>query len=311
MKKIYILAFLTFGFAFTASAQLYFENFEGFNLGDISSQSPHWRTWSGNNGGAEDADVVSGGQEGVRSLKIDGSQVTDQLLLIPGNPSSGQYVVGFYLAMHPGKSFYFNMQAALTPGSDPWQQALMGGNVYFNCDGASDGVGIVTSTTDCSAPEQTFSYPVDTYFRVTLYYDLDNQTWSMRINFDLVFENHPFTFGSQVFQSLAAIDFYSASATNEGYIDVVEILDQTTVGTEDFDANVFTVYPNPVQNQLNIQSQAVVDAVEVYDIMGKLVISEKPLKISPSIDTNALAPGSYLAKVTLGDTSKTVKIIKQ
>ncbi len=310
MKKIYILAFMAFGFTFTASAQIYFENFEGFNLGDISSQSPHWRTWSGNNGGAEDADVVSGGQEGVRSLLIDGSQITDQLLLIPGNPSSGKFAVGFYLAMHPGKSFYFNMQAALTPGSDPWQQALMGGNVYFNCDGSSDGVGIVTGTTDCSAPDQTFSYPVDIYFRVTCYYDLDNQTWSMRINSNLVFENQPFAFGSQTFESLAAIDFYSASATNEGFIDVVEILDQTTVGTDEFDAAVFNSYPNPVKNVLNIQSRDVVDSVEVYDIMGKLVISEKPGTISPAINTSSLSPGTYLAKVTIGDASKTMKIIK-
>ncbi|MCB0464363.1 MAG: T9SS type A sorting domain-containing protein [Aequorivita sp.] len=311
MKKMYILVFMAFGFTFTASAQLYFENFESFNLGDISPQSPHWRTWSGVDGGAEDADVVAGGQEGNRSLIIDGSQITDQLLLIPGNPSSGQFAVGFYLAMHPGKSFYFNMQAALTPGSDPWQQALMGGNVYFNCDGASDGVGIVTSTTDCSAPEETFSYPVDTYFRVTCYYDLDNQTWSLRINSNLVFENHPFAFGTQTFESLAAIDFYSASPTNEGYIDVVEILDQTTVGTEDFDATVFSVYPNPVKNVLNIQSMAVVETVEIYDIMGKLLISEKPATISPNINTSNLSPGTYLAKVTIGDASKTVKIIKQ
>ncbi|MDC8000617.1 T9SS type A sorting domain-containing protein [Aequorivita todarodis] len=309
MKKMYFLAFLAFSFASTVSAQIYFENFEGFNLGDISSQSPHWRTWSGAEGGPEDADVVSGGQEGARSLMIDGSQITDQLLLIPGNPTSGSVNVGFYLAIHPGKGFYFNMQAALTPGSDPWQQAIMGGNVYFNCDGNSDGIGIVTSTVDCSAPEQTFSYPVDTYFRVTLYYDLDNETWSMRINSNLVFENQPFEFGGQNFESLAAIDFYSATPHNEGFIDVVEI--NQTLGTEDFDQDTFFIYPNPVKDVLTVQSKEMVDSVEIFDLLGKLVLSQKPNSISPSVNISSLAPGSYLAKVTIGDASKTLKIIKQ
>ena len=67
---------------------------------------------------------------------------------------------------------------------------------------------------------------------------------------------------------------------------------------------------NPVRDILNISSKAAVDIITVYDILGKIVLQDQPDVISPSINMGALASGAYLVNVTIGNASKTIKIIK-
>ena len=315
MKNIYILALAIGAFSLSVNAQIELtDDFESYNLGDISSQSPNWRTWSGLEGGAEDADVVDDfSLSGDQSMLIGDNVITDQLLLIPSAPMSGVYTVQFYAYIPAGKSGYFNMQAALTPAGSAWNQALMGGNVFFNCGGGTPGVGSIDQSPagqECTVSAVNFGYPEDQWFKVTNVYDLNAQTWSMSIDdnpTDIL--NWPFAFNTQVFIELAAIDFYSAGNTNEFYIDNVTVA-SGLIGTEDFAANKFSVYPNPVKDMLNIKSTSSVDNVTVYDLLGKVVLQENPGKISPAINMSNLASGSYLVKVTIGNTSNTVKVLK-
>lgn len=312
MKKIYILALALGAFSLSMNAQSeLFDNMDSYNLGDVSSQAAHWRTWSGIEGGAEDADVVDDyALSGDQSLLISDNGIEDMILLTPTAPASGIYSLEFSAYIPAGKSGYFNMQAALTPGGSAWVQALMGGNVYFNCDGASGGIGGVTGVIDCSAFDQTFGYPEDEWFKVQNIYDLDNQTWDMWIDGTQFVFAQPFAFGAQVFIELAGVDFYSASANNEMYLDDITYYKGNILSTNDFSENKFSVYPNPVKDMLNIKSTSSVDNVTVYDILGKVVLQENPGKISPAINMSNLASGSYLVKVTIGNSSKTVKVLK-
>ncbi len=311
MKKIYIMAFAIGALTLSVNAQIeLIDDFESYTLGDISSQAAHWRTWSGVEGGAEDADVVDDyAFSGEQSMLIGDNGITDMILLSPTAPMNALYTIQFYAYIPSGKAGYFNMQAALTPTGSVWTQALMGGNVYFNCDGASPGIGGVTGETDCSAFDQIFSYPEDQWFKVTNVYDLDAQTWDMYIDDTLFVIAQTFAFGSRVFIELAGLDFYSASNNNEMYIDDV-IMSGIINGTEDFSASKFSVYPNPVKDMLNIKSTSSVDNILIYDILGKVVLQENPGKISPAINMSSLPSGSYLVKVTIGNSSKTVKVLK-
>lgn len=311
MKKIYILALLLGAFSFSSNAQQELtDDFESYNLGPISAQATHWRSWSGVNGGSDDANVVDDESlSGLQSVYIPGNELTDLILLVPSAPISGVYTIQFNAYIPSGQSGYFNMQAALTPEGSAWTQALMGGNVYFNCDGNSGGIGGVTGVIDCSAFDQTFTYPEDQWFKVDCVYDIDNQAWDMYIDDVQFIFAQPFAFGTQVFIELAGLDFYSAAAHNSMYIDDV-VLYNGTIGTEDFAANGFSVYPNPVKDMLNIKSSAAVDNVTVYDLLGKVVLQENPGKISPAINMSNLASGSYLVQVKIGNSSKTVKVLK-
>ena len=312
MKKFYILALAIGAFSLSANAQIdLFDDFDSYNLGDISSQASHWRTWSGVEGGAEDGDVVDDyAFSEEQSLLIGDNVITDMIVLTPSAPMSGIYSIEFYGYIPAGKSGYFNMQAALTPSGSAWNQALMGGNVYFNCSGATPGLGGVTGQIDCSSYDQEFGYPEDQWFKVDAIYDIDNQSWDMYIDETLFVIAQPFAFGPQVFIELAGMDFYSASDNNEFYIDNVTLYKGDILAVNDFAKNEFSVYPNPVKDMLNIKSTASVDNVTVYDILGKVVLQENPGKISPAINMSGLASGSYLVKVTIGNSSKTIKVLK-
>ena len=311
MKKRYLIALVLSALSFSSYAQFeLFDDFESYTLGPISSQSPHWRSSSGVDGdGAYIVDLEA--NSGLQSLNISGNGFDEILLLAPSAPTFGVYTIGFNVLIPGGKSGYFNMQAALTPDGSPWNQALMGGHVFFNCDGVSPGLGSVSGVIDCSAFDQSFAYPEDQWFKVECFYDLDAQTWDMYIDEIQFIFDQPFAFGSQVFAELAAIDFYPASANNDMYIDDVTLFKgEITQSTNDFEASKFSVFPNPVKDVLNIKSANAVDNVTVYDILGKVVLQENPRTISPTINMSGLATGSYLVKVTIGNASKTVKVLK-
>ena len=102
---------------------------------------------------------------------------------------------------------------------------------------------------------------------------------------------------------------YSIDANNELYIDDV-IFAEGSLGADDFNAAVFSVYPNPVVNTLNIQTANAVQNVTVYDVLGKVVMNVNPGVVSPSLDMSSLNAGVYLVNVTINGTSKSVKVIK-
>lgn len=311
MKKFYILALALGAFALTSNAQVELsDNFDSYNLGDISSQAAHWRTWSGVEGGDEDADVTDDeANSPTQSMVITGNGITDMILLAPSAPMSGIYTIKFNTLIPAGNSGYFNMQAALTPSGTAWVQALMGGNIYFNCDGASGGTGGVTGVIDCSAFDVVFNYPEDQWFEVRCIYDLDNQTWGMEIDGAEQFTGYPLEFGTQGFVELAGLDFFSASPNDLMYVDDV-VCAVGLLSVNDFSESKFSVYPNPVTDILNIKSASSVENVTVYDLLGKVVLQSNPGKISPSIDMSGLASGAYLVQVTIGNATKTVKVLK-
>ncbi|MEO6723210.1 MAG: T9SS type A sorting domain-containing protein [Ferruginibacter sp.] len=78
----------------------------------------------------------------------------------------------------------------------------------------------------------------------------------------------------------------------------------------------FSMYPNPVQNTLYIQTPrgAGLTHVEVIDVEGKILLSKKvePSQSVITVQLNRLAPGSYLVRTTGSDNTINVKeIIKQ
>lgn len=312
MKKFYLLVLTFCAFCFTSQAQVEFvENFDSYDLGPISPQSENWRTWGANGAGtAEDAEVSDDEYLSPDNcLFIDDSEVMDPLFLIPGSPDSGLYTVQWYAFIPSGKSGYWNMQGGMTPAGVDWDQWLMGGNVYLNCDGNMAGQGGVTGVTDCSEFSAVFFYPEDEWFKVTCLYDLDNETWDMSINDVPQFNGYPFEFGTRPFESLAALDFYSASTNNHMYLDDL-IGGEGVLSTEQFAPEVFSVYPNPVNDILNISTKSTVDKVIVYDILGKVVLEANPGTISPSINMSSLSSGTYMVKVYIENNSKIVKILK-
>ncbi len=83
-----------------------------------------------------------------------------------------------------------------------------------------------------------------------------------------------------------------------------------TLSTDVFERDNFGVYPNPANNFVQITTDAQIDSIEIFNLLGKRISSASEL-IDNRIDVSSLSQGIYLLRVTSGTSSITKKIIKQ
>lgn len=80
-----------------------------------------------------------------------------------------------------------------------------------------------------------------------------------------------------------------------------------TLSSEDFKANSFSIYPNPANDILNIQSSIVLDGakIEIFDMLGKNIYRNALL--NNSIDISNFDSGIYLLNITTDEGTTYVK----
>lgn len=302
MKKVYLLAFAMTGMFLSSNAQIINDDMESYPFGPL--ENDHWTTWTA---GAEAERIIivdTYAHSGFQSGMI-GDDSTQDAILKLGGESSGEFTVSWYNYVPAGKSGYYNFQENEDPGAGAW--AI---NVYYNYINENPATGWIVDDQNPANVVAAFDYPEDTWFKITHHIDLDADTVVILLDGNEVY-NGPFYSGS----NLGSVDFYSAPVEaggdnfNELYIDDV-VYAEGFLGKEDFTVDNFSIYPNPVTDILNISTKVAVDQVIVYDILGKVVLSSQPVTISPKVDMSALASGAYMVKVSIGNTSKTVKVIK-
>lgn len=70
-------------------------------------------------------------------------------------------------------------------------------------------------------------------------------------------------------------------------------------------------YPNPTSDILTISNNISIDRVEVYDISGKRILDKKAGMFQLKIDFSEFSSGMYLTKITAGEATKIIRIIKK
>ncbi|MGY0392742.1 fibronectin type III domain-containing protein [Bizionia sp. KMM 8389] len=84
-----------------------------------------------------------------------------------------------------------------------------------------------------------------------------------------------------------------------------------TLGTQDYNLNdLFQYYPNPVTNVLNVKAQNSISNVTIYNMLGQEVLRTAPNALASEVDMSNLQTGAYFVKVSIGNTSKTIRVIK-
>lgn len=78
-----------------------------------------------------------------------------------------------------------------------------------------------------------------------------------------------------------------------------------TLGTNDFAASKFNIYPNPTSEILNITGDTTIAFLQIFDINGKQLIIQKD---SNSVNVSSLPTGTYFMKL---NNKETVKFIKK
>lgn len=80
---------------------------------------------------------------------------------------------------------------------------------------------------------------------------------------------------------------------------------------EDISYSTISIYPNPVQDYLVIQSSENIYSIELYNTNGQSVFIENSFGQETSIDVNNLIPGLYVAKISAESGLYTHSFIKQ
>ncbi|EIA07570.1 T9SS type A sorting domain-containing protein [Flavobacterium frigoris] len=87
-----------------------------------------------------------------------------------------------------------------------------------------------------------------------------------------------------------------------------------TLGTSDFNfSTYFNIYPNPVNEILNINSKHSIEvqSIAIYDILGQMVIVVPNANSVSKIDVSKLATGKYFLKMNTEKGSSNMKFIKK
>ena len=111
---------------------------------------------------------------------------------------------------------------------------------------------------------------------------------------------------AQLIVTLAAADGAHPATI---YIDNVYFYRAATASINDLESNV-NVYPNPVENTLNVSAAVVIDAVSIFDLTGREVMRATPNATAFSLDVSDLNKGLYLVSVKAGKQELTTKLVK-
>jgi hypothetical protein len=88
---------------------------------------------------------------------------------------------------------------------------------------------------------------------------------------------------------------YAVEVTENGCTSLSECVSIVNVGVPDTAAEQFGLFPNPVQDQLQISTSRTVERLDLFDLTGKYLIGNS---IQNSLELAAISSGTYLVRVT-------------
>ncbi|KAA5531764.1 Ig-like domain-containing protein [Paenimyroides baculatum] len=83
------------------------------------------------------------------------------------------------------------------------------------------------------------------------------------------------------------------------------------LGLNDLDLASLKYYPNPVDSELTVSYKEAIKLIEVYDILGKQIKTQKFDANDVRLDVSTLSAGTYMVKVHTNAGSQFIKIIKK
>jgi len=124
--------------------------------------------------------------------------------------------------------------------------------------------------------------------------------------------NNPFLtfFEATNIAGAITVEFTSDQAVNGSGWDIT--VSCTSLSTEEFSENDIKIYPNPFQDELNLESVLTLDKITVYDLMGKIILQHKlKQNVEHKINMGKLNTGIYLMTIESGNQKLTKNIIKR
>ena len=113
--------------------------------------------------------------------------------------------------------------------------------------------------------------------------------------------------------NIVYIAFRHHNSTNQYNINIDDVsVSNSTLGIDDFEASSFKHYYNTNTDVLTLKSsQSAFDSVEIYNILGQNIINKSLSQTIETVNLSSLKDGIYIAQVTIANTKKTIKFLKQ
>ena len=155
--------------------------------------------------------------------------------------------------------------------------------------------------------KQTFTYDGNNYLvnNLSQFWNVTGSTWDNYIQFN--YTNNPDGTAFQVVTQIwndVSIAWDNSQRTTYSYL-VLSLADLAF-------QNVFTVYPNPAQDKINVKATATISGLSysISDQIGRPVLSGTITSNEFIINSNELAQGIYFLKIDQFN-NQVVKIIKR
>ena len=94
------------------------------------------------------------------------------------------------------------------------------------------------------------------------------------------------------------------------YYDDIQVADIPLNNNDDLFSTVVS-YPNPVINTWNIQGQETITSIEIFNLLGQKVLSINPNTPNVELNLSNLQSNIYIARLNIGNQTKTIRIIKK
>ena len=179
MKQTFLFIAGLLCLAQTAQAQLFSDNFDNYALGSfIGPQSNNWTTWSGNQGGAEDAATTNNqAASAPHSIYFSSTSASggpqDVVLSFGQLYNNGIFTLSSDFYVNAGKGAYYNIQGSQTIGSIWALNVHMDAGELVIDDGQTSNLCVGT-------------YPEATWFNLKIEANLTLHVWKAFVNNQLV-----------------------------------------------------------------------------------------------------------------------------
>lgn len=274
-----------------AQTTFFFDDFESYSPGDyLGVASDDWTTWSGTEGGLEDAQI-SDAQAAMGSNSVylqDDDDIDIQDLFLPlGDQDVGQWSISFYLMVMSGNGISFNVQKH-ADNSDP----IWGTEAQFNNDGSAIWISEGQNT--------PFSFTHDQWMHIEIIIDIDADLGEARVN-GVVVDQWIWSIsnaGANV-NTLGGFNIYSWAATgsSECYFDefLVQGPDASSINLNASN-NLIRLYPNPASSNIQVEGASQIESWQVFDVHGKFIEMGSTMS-SMNLDISQLNAGLYSLRV--------------
>jgi GEVED domain/Secretion system C-terminal sorting domain/Ig-like domain CHU_C associated len=107
------------------------------------------------------------------------------------------------------------------------------------------------------------------------------------------------------------VTYYVSQSNGACESERTPITANVAAGTEGFNAKSLSVYPNPSNGVINVSANANLTHLVLNNLLGQKVMEQNINATQAQLNISALAAGTYMLQVASGNSTATVKVIKQ